>query len=82
MLRSESIGGTTREFLESITGNVDGIEQNLSGFSEMVWRNGIRQTEYLDYKLGKECSLKRSFTFFGENPFIFYNNDEEFLNFG
>jgi hypothetical protein len=61
---------------------IDGIPDPLSGFSEMVWRNGIRQTPYFDYKIGKECSLSRSFTFFGENPFIFYNNDEDFLNFG
>ena len=59
----------------------DGIEDPLSGFSEMIWLNGIRLQKGLDYRKGKECSMSKSFTFFGENPFLFYNNDEEYLNY-
>ena len=61
---------------------MDGIPDPLSGFNEMIWVNGVRQIRNQSYKLGRECSLSKSFTFFGENPFIFYNNNEEFINFG
>ena len=61
---------------------IDGIPDPLSGFSEMVWLNGVRLGKPTEYRKGKECSLTKSFTFFDENPFVFYNNDEEFLNYG
>jgi hypothetical protein len=59
----------------------DGISDPLSGFSEMIWLNGVRLQKDLDYRKGRECSMSKSFTLFGENPFIFYNNNEEYLNY-
>ena len=74
-------GEQPQEQLKFITGDMDGVPDPLSGFSEMIWLNGIRQERSADYKKGRECSLTKSFTFFGENPFLFYNNSEEFVNF-
>jgi hypothetical protein len=74
-------GEQAEETLKAITGDADGIPDPLSGFSEMIWVNGIRQKRSEGYKLGRECGLAKSFTFFGENPFIFYNNDEYYINF-
>ena len=74
-------GEHPQEQLKFVTGNMDGISDPLSGFSEMIWLNGIRLERSVDYKKGRECSLTKSFTFFGENPFLFYNNSEGFVNF-
>jgi len=75
------LGEQPQEILKNITGDTYGIPDPLSGFSEMIWLNGVRQKRDISYRLGKECSLTRSFTLFGENPFIFYNNSEGFLNY-
>jgi hypothetical protein len=74
-------GEQPQETLKNITGDTHGIPDPLSGFSEMIWVNGIRQKRGISYRLGKECGLTKSFTLFGENPFVFYNNSEGFLNY-
>ena len=61
---------------------IAGIPDPLLGFSEIIWVNGLRQQEELDYRLGWECSLTKSFTNFEENPFNFYNNSVDLLNIG
>ena len=59
---------------------VAGISDPLSGFSELIWLNGLRQQKTLDYRRGLECSLTKSFTIFEETPLIFYNNGIDVLN--
>ena len=59
---------------------IGGISDPLSGFSELVWLNGLRQERGNDYRKGLECSLTKSFTFFEGNPLIFYNNTDKFFN--
>ena len=75
-------GEKAAEMLKTVTADANGIADPLSGFSEMVWLNGVRLERGYDYKKGKECGLTNAYTFFGENPFIFYNNNEEYLNYG
>ena len=53
---------------------IPGIPDPLSGNSELIWLNGLRQQRDTDYRKGYQCSLTKSFTFFEENPLIFYNN--------
>jgi hypothetical protein len=60
--------------------SVGGISDPISGFSEMIWLNGLRQERGTDYRGGLECSLTKSFTFFEQNPLLFYNNSSKFLN--
>ena len=59
---------------------VGGITDPLSGFSELVWLNGLRQQKRLDYQKGLECSLSKTFTIFEENPMVFYNNSADSIN--
>jgi hypothetical protein len=61
---------------------IDGIPNPISGFSEMIWVNGVRQERHTDYRRGRECSMTKSFTFFDENLFYFYNNDEDLVDLG
>jgi hypothetical protein len=59
---------------------IAGISDPLSGFSELIWLNGLRQQKDIDYRKGLECSLTKSFTIFEENPLTFYNNGTDVLN--
>jgi hypothetical protein len=61
---------------------IDGIPDPISGFSEMIWVNGIRQERDTDYRKGRECSSTKSFTFFDETPLNFYNNNEDYVDLG
>lgn len=75
-------GEKPTRILKKITSNLNGISEPLSGYSEMIWVNGIRQEREVNYKKGLECSLTNSFTFFENKPFLFYNNDADYLNLG
>lgn len=74
-------GEEPNRILKITTGNLLGMPDPASGYSEMLWINGMRQERHTDYRKGLECSLNNSFTFFEENPLMFYNNDENYLNF-
>jgi hypothetical protein len=59
---------------------IPGILDPLSGNSELIWLNGLRQQRDTDYRKGYQCSLTKSFTFFEESPLIFYNNEANIWN--
>lgn len=53
---------------------------NITGFSEQVWINGIRQKENVEYNKVYPCSLSSGFSFLPNVPFKFYDNDTGYFN--
>jgi hypothetical protein len=52
----------------------------ITGFSEEVWVNGVRQREYADYVKVFSCTQNSGIADPPSTPFNFYNNDDEFYN--
>lgn len=79
-------------FLQRITGESRrryvhylGVGETLSslyitGFSEQLWVNGVRQFERTDYLKKNACSLISDFSSFGEASYLFFNNEDTFFN--
>jgi hypothetical protein len=55
---------------------------NLTGFSEQVWVNGVRQTVDVDYRRNYPCSLDSGIVDYPSLPFNFYNNETGYFNIG
>ena len=51
------------------------VFSGISGFSEQIWVNGIRQIEGVDYITVSPCSTQSGAFYLGNLPFNFYNND-------
>lgn len=53
---------------------------NITGFSERVWINGVRQKKNTDYIVNFSCTLSSGKQEVGEFPFMFFNNDTGLWN--
>lgn len=62
-----------------ITSGVVYIE-NITGFSEQIWLNGIRQTEDIDYVKNFKCTSQSGIIDIPNLTFNFYNNESGFFN--
>ena len=67
----------TFNYINNFTGgSLTGV--NISGYSEQVWVNGIKQVGLYDRTY--PCSPTSGLYDFGNNTYKFYNNDSNFLN--
>lgn len=68
-----------RRWLFKISGNASGnLVPNITGFSEQIWVNGIRQS--IDYQLNFACSFQSGVSRLGDLLFNFYNNEGSYFN--
>jgi len=69
-------------YLYSITGDLS-IINNITGFSEQVWLNGIRQYLGINYTKTFNCNTVSSGTIDEPHtPLLFYNNESDYFNIG
>jgi hypothetical protein len=52
----------------------------ITGFSEQIWINGVRQFEKTNYIKTTPCSLISDFSSFTEANYLFFNNNDSFFN--
>lgn len=62
------------------TGNASKLDFKISGYSEQIWLNGVRQFIQDGYNASYNCSLNDSFTDFEKMPLNFYNNENSLFN--
>ena len=62
------------------TGNSSKLDIKISGYSEQIWLNGVRQFVKENYNKSYDCSLNDSFVEFDKMPLIFYNNGPSLFN--
>lgn len=62
------------------TGNSSKLDIKISGYSEQIWLNGVRQFVREGFNKSYECSLNDSFVDFDKMPLNFYNNDGSLFN--
>ena len=62
------------------TGSSSKLDIKISGYSEQIWLNGVRQFIQESYNKSYNCSLNDSFVEFDKMTLIFYNNDDSLFN--
>ena len=67
-------------YLSSLTG-VTPIIRNITGFSEQVWLNGVRQYENVHYVKNFACASS-GFVDAPNTSLSFYNNEDTFFDIG
>jgi hypothetical protein len=73
--------GQFNNFIYDLTGTTS-ILTGITGFSERVWVNGIRQRLNSDYVKTFKCSVASGISAPPSVPFNFYNNENSYFNIG